>query len=261
MGRFIRQGRQGYYGIYRIKPYEKFSNERDTHMTITYIIITIIFAILGSIFLGPYGGIVLLAIMMGVVLSTHQKNKSIAEDLQRIKERLQIKDRNDFHMTNEEIESQLFNEVNELGGQSELVEENWDCLGCKLANGMVPTHVIHEDEWTTCILDIAPLNEGHMLILPKKHVLELDELDELTAAAIMKMSGKISRTLKEIYQPDGITVIQNGGKFNDLSHYHMHVFPRFEGDGFSWLEPEDPNNNKDRLEETKWRIINHLNYR
>lgn len=231
------------------------SNERNKRMTISYIISAIIFAIL----FGPFGGIVLLAIIMGVVLSTHQKNKKIVEDIQRIKERLHIEDRNDFQMTNEEIEEELLNEINELDGQSEIIEGNWDCLGCKLANGMVPTHVISEDEWITCILDIAPLNEGHILILPKKHYRELDELDELTAAAIMKMSGNISRTLKEIYQPDGITVIQNGGKFNDLSHYHMHVFPRFEGDGFAWMEPEDRYNNKDRLEETMRRIVNHIN--
>lgn len=228
-------------------------------MTILGIVSTIIFAVLLSIFLGPYGGIVLLAIIMGLVLSTHQRNKKMHEDLQRIKERLHIEDRSDFNMTNEEIEVELFNEVNDLDEQSEVIEENWDCVGCKLANGMVPTHVIYEDERITCILDIAPLNEGHILILPKIHVLDLDEIDELTAASIMKMSGQLSKTLKEIYQPDGITIIQNGGKFNDLSHYHMHVFPRFEGDGFAWVEPEDLNNNKDRLEETRWRIVNHIN--
>lgn len=76
-------------------------------MTIIGIITAIIFAILISIYLGPYGGIVLLAVIFGLVLSTHQRNKKMYEDIQRIKERLGIVDRNDFQMTNEEIEEEL----------------------------------------------------------------------------------------------------------------------------------------------------------
>lgn len=135
---------------------------------------------------------------------------------------------------------------------------NSDCLGCKLANGKEATHVVYEDEVITCFLDIAPMNEGHILILPKKHYLDLDELDDITATAIIKTCAILSKTLKELYKPDGITIIQNGGKFNDLRHYHMHVFPRYEADGFAWIEPEDYNNNKNGLEETKEKILNHL---
>jgi histidine triad (HIT) family protein len=135
---------------------------------------------------------------------------------------------------------------------------NGDCFGCQLANGKVTTHVIYEDDVITCFLDIAPMNEGHILIMPKKHYLDLEELDDITAMAIMKMSARLSKTIKEIYKPDGVTIIQNGGKFNDLQHYHMHVFPRYEADGFAWIEPEDTNNNKNRLEETTERIWNHI---
>lgn len=133
-----------------------------------------------------------------------------------------------------------------------------NCLGCKLANGEETAHIIYEDEFITCILDIAPMNEGHILILPKKHYLDLDELDDNTATAIIKTSMKLSKTLKEVYKPDGITVIQNGGRYNDLGHYHMHVFPRYEADGFAWIEPEDKNNNKSRLKETKEKLINSI---
>ncbi|MDQ0914386.1 hypothetical protein [Paenibacillus sp. V4I5] len=85
-------------------------------MTIIGIITAIIFAILISIYLGPFGGIVLLAVTFGLVLSTHQRNKKMYEDIQRMKERLGIVDRDDFHMTNEEIEEELedySNKVNE----------------------------------------------------------------------------------------------------------------------------------------------------
>jgi histidine triad (HIT) family protein len=130
------------------------------------------------------------------------------------------------------------------------------CFGCRLANQLVETNVVFEDEFITCILDIDPLNEGHTLILPKTHFIDLEEIDEKTMKSIMRASVIITRVLKGIYKPDGITVIQNGGIFNDLDHYHMHVFPRYKDDGFGWVEPSNKSNNG--LEQVKLRIIEEL---
>lgn len=93
-------------------------------MTIIGISTAIIFAILISIYLGPLGGIFLLAVIFGLVLSTHQRNKKMYEDIQRVKERLGIVDRNDFHMTNEEIEEELELEVRSESEQRELEKIN-----------------------------------------------------------------------------------------------------------------------------------------
>ncbi|NOU72852.1 hypothetical protein GC098_15710 [Paenibacillus sp. LMG 31458] len=98
-------------------------------MTIIGIITAIIFAILISIYLGPFGGIVILAVIFGLVLSTHQRNKKMYEDIQRIKERLGIVDRNDFHMTNEEIEEELELEVRSESEQKELEKINAEIEG------------------------------------------------------------------------------------------------------------------------------------
>jgi histidine triad (HIT) family protein len=134
-----------------------------------------------------------------------------------------------------------------------------DCLGCRLANKLEPTHIVFENDLITCILDIAPLNEGHVLILPKKHYLDVDDLDIETANAIMAAAACISKALKMVFKPDGISIFQNGGKFNDLGHYHMHIFPRYEGDGFAWVEPKDVTDAKNRLSETKRMIIRFIN--
>ncbi|WP_246319986.1 HIT family protein [Paenibacillus qinlingensis] len=133
------------------------------------------------------------------------------------------------------------------------------CLGCQLANGQVQAHVVYENEWLTCFLDIAPLNEGHVLLLPKRHVAELEDMEEATSAAMLKAVMKMSRVLKIRYQPDGVTILQNGGTFNDLGHVHVHVFPRYKGDGFGWVEPEDRNDNRNRLAETKLDLVNIIN--
>jgi hypothetical protein len=62
-------------------------------------------------FLGPYGIIVLLSLIFGMVLSTHMRNKEIHSDLQKIKEKLGIEDTDDFHMSNEKIEQELEKEL------------------------------------------------------------------------------------------------------------------------------------------------------
>lgn len=128
---------------------------------------------------------------------------------------------------------------------------NSECLGCRLSNKLEPVNVVYENEYVCCFLDIEPHNEGHTLILPKKHYKELEELDLETANAIMQASIPISKALKKLVKPDGITICQNGGTFDDLTHYHMHVIPRFEGEPFYSEELVDNTKEKARFTETR----------
>lgn len=131
-----------------------------------------------------------------------------------------------------------------------------ECLGCRIANGIEPNlNIVYENELITCVLDIAPFNEGHTLILPKKHYLDVEEIDSNTAYAIMKASQTLSIIIKKVFKPDGISICQNGGKFNDLTHYHMHLIPRYEGDGFTWSEPLYPDGAEKRLSQTKEKMV------
>ncbi|PAE38982.1 HIT family protein [Bacillus sp. 7884-1] len=114
-----------------------------------------------------------------------------------------------------------------------------ECLGCNLANKNLPVHVVFEDEFVCCFLDHEPFNEGHIMILPKKHVNDVEELDENTANSIMKASILLSKAIKKLFNPDGITICQNGGIFNELTHYHMHVVPRYKGQSFAEFYSED----------------------
>ncbi|NMH73544.1 HIT family protein [Bacillus sp. RO2] len=115
-----------------------------------------------------------------------------------------------------------------------------DCLGCRLANKSETIYMVYEDDYVTCFLDHDPFNEGHTLILPKQHFLDVDELDDETANAIMRASILISKVLKHLYyNPDGITINQNGGVFNELSHYHMHVVPSYKGQWFGEFYREE----------------------
>lgn len=134
-----------------------------------------------------------------------------------------------------------------------------NCLGCNLANKVEAVNVVFEDDYVCCILDHNPYNEGHVLILPKKHIRYFDELDENTANSVIKASRIISKAIKKLFNPDGITVCQNGGVFDELTHFHMHIVPRYEGQNFADFFTEDGETNieeENNLEETKRKIIN-----
>ena len=109
-----------------------------------------------------------------------------------------------------------------------------DCIFCEIVKGESPVNLIYQDELIMSFLTIEPLNEGHVLIIPKNHYLDADEIPTEILLSIMALSQKIIKVIKEKYSPDGYSIMQNGGEFNDIGHYHMHVFPRYKGDGFGW---------------------------
>lgn len=88
-------------------------------------------------------------------------------------------------------------------------------------------------------MDNDPINEGHVLVIPKAHFFDLDECPKDLLFEAIELSQKIVRALKQIYNPDGYSVMQNGGIFNDIGHYHLHIFPRYKNDGFKWTFSEN----------------------
>ncbi len=88
--------------------------------------------------------------------------------------------------------------------------------------------------------------------MPKQHVVEVDELDDVVAKSIMDASKLIAKAIKVLYKPDGITICQNGGIFNELTHYHMHVVPRYKERSFAEFYTVKPGEKKNHnLEEIK----------
>ncbi|MBU3107347.1 HIT family protein [Clostridium gasigenes] len=97
----------------------------------------------------------------------------------------------------------------------------------KIVNKEAPSNIIYEDELVCCFLDIDPTNEGRVLIVPKKHDHDVDELDDETLLRITKLSTTLTKVIKKAFNTDGYTIMQNGGIFTDFVHYHVHVFPRY----------------------------------
>lgn len=105
-----------------------------------------------------------------------------------------------------------------------------DCIFCKLANGIIPTRSIYEDEDFKVIMDADPATKGHVLILPKEHFKDLLECDEKIAEKIMPLAKKIVVKQKEALKCDGINVVVNCGEAagQTVFHLHVHLIPRYK---------------------------------
>ncbi len=107
-----------------------------------------------------------------------------------------------------------------------------NCIFCKLASGEFNSATIYEDDLFRAILDISPAAKGHALLLPKRHItniFELDGMEEINALAVIK---KICTAMKKTLNCDGINILQNNGTAAGQSvfHLHFHIIPRFDGD-------------------------------
>lgn len=112
------------------------------------------------------------------------------------------------------------------------------CDFCKIINKQLSAHIVYENNNLISFLDIDPIHEGHVLIVPKEHVDSIEKLSEKVLIDIMNVAKDIVKALKDIYGIEGYSIMQNGGKFCDYGHAHFHVFPRYENDGFGWTYPK-----------------------
>ena len=107
-----------------------------------------------------------------------------------------------------------------------------NCIFCKLANGIIPTNSIYEDEDFNVILDIAPTTKGHAIILPKKHYKNIYEIPEELAAKAMALAKKMAAHMTEKLNCDGFNLLQNNNEVagQTVFHFHIHLIPRYKDD-------------------------------
>ena len=107
-----------------------------------------------------------------------------------------------------------------------------ECIFCKLANGIIPTNSLYEDDVVKVIFDAGPASSGHVLILPKEHFDNVYSLDDDTAAHIFQVAVKVAKALKEGLNLEGLNIVQNNGEIagQTVFHFHMHIIPRYKGD-------------------------------
>jgi histidine triad (HIT) family protein len=107
-----------------------------------------------------------------------------------------------------------------------------NCIFCKIIAGEIPSATIYEDEDYKVIMDIGPAAKGHAILLTKNHCDDLFSLDDNSAVKGLLVARKVARAIQEVFQCDGMNMVQNNGAAagQTVDHFHLHLIPRYHGD-------------------------------
>ena len=106
---------------------------------------------------------------------------------------------------------------------------------CEIVGGTRPGSFVYRDERVAAFMDVQPVNPGHVLVVPIAHAAHLADLPAATAADLMRVGQRLAAALRasdvrcegiNFFLADGAAAMQ------EVFHVHLHVFPRYRGDGF-----------------------------
>ena len=108
-----------------------------------------------------------------------------------------------------------------------------NCLFCKIAAKEVPAKIVYEDAAAVAVLDIHPCAPGHTVVIPKMHVETMLALSDEDVGPLFLAVKRVTDRLMQTLRPDGFTMGINHGKTagQAVDHLHVHVIPRWAGDG------------------------------
>ncbi len=106
-----------------------------------------------------------------------------------------------------------------------------DCIFCKIIKGELPSYTIYEDEILKVFMNIDPSTNGHLLLIPKKHLVTVLDIDQnFISHALEIIQKKIYPLLKEKLNCEGLTISQNNFYGQEVKHFHIHLTPRYQED-------------------------------
>ena len=114
-----------------------------------------------------------------------------------------------------------------------------DCIFCKIITGDIPAAKVLEDDAALAFMDVGPLAEGHVLLIPKGHYDTVDQMPADQAAAMLKHLPALVKAVRAATGCEGINVLQNNGRVAHqvVRHVHFHIIPRRAGDEFHFNWP------------------------
>jgi histidine triad (HIT) family protein len=107
-----------------------------------------------------------------------------------------------------------------------------DCVFCGIAVGNERAWVVDEDEWTVSFLALGQATEGHTLVIPRRHAVDIWDITVDEMADLARATHRVAGILRERLSPHGISLFQSNGAaaWQTVFHLHVHVVPRYPGD-------------------------------
>jgi histidine triad (HIT) family protein len=126
------------------------------------------------------------------------------------------------------------------------------CIFCKIIGGQIPCLKVFETADLLSFLDIGPLAEGHLLVIPKTHHERLEDMPPEAVAAVTRHLPTLGKALLQVTGAAGYNVLQNNGKASgqEVMHVHFHLIPRVSGDGlgYRWNASKYPEGRGEQLQ-------------
>ena len=125
------------------------------------------------------------------------------------------------------------------------------CIFCEIAKGNIPSYTIYEDDYVRAFLDLSQATKGHTLVVPKKHVENIFDMDEETMTHISNAIVKVSKILKNKLNIEALNIVNNSGALagQTVMHAHFHLIPRYLNDDVK-LITVDHAPSKEEMEKT-----------
>lgn len=106
-----------------------------------------------------------------------------------------------------------------------------DCIFCKIAKGEAPSSTVYEDDIIKVIMNINPSTDGHLLIIPKEHYVNIIDIkDEIISHSFKVIRDTLYPLLKEKLNCEGLTIAENNELGQEIRHFHIHLTPRYTDD-------------------------------
>lgn len=108
------------------------------------------------------------------------------------------------------------------------------CTFCDLIHGAGEVSICYEDSDALAFMDIQPVNAGHVLVVPRQHHESLVDTPPELAMHLFQVATQLANVIRKVTKCDDMNIVVNSGKTagQDVFHYHVHLIPRREGDGF-----------------------------
>jgi histidine triad (HIT) family protein len=109
-----------------------------------------------------------------------------------------------------------------------------NCIFCQIIRKEAPASIVYEDEQVLVFLSNRPVNEGHALVVPKKHFENIYEISEEEAGYLFKIAKRVAHAVRDAMGAEGIRLVQNNGwaAGQVVFHLHVHIIPMAANEGF-----------------------------
>jgi histidine triad (HIT) family protein len=112
------------------------------------------------------------------------------------------------------------------------------CIFCEIVAGKSPASLFYEDADVVALLDINPVQRGHSLVIPKKHYIDIWDINSEVLFKVITATKRVAQRMRDVWNVEGVNIFGANGKpaGQDIYHFHMHVIPLGRGERTKFAE-------------------------